>query len=69
LVVDKGRLNANVAPLKCGDTYKACALTIKDSDLTCETGTNSPALRPEFKDLYLQEETAASQAAKISGEE
>jgi hypothetical protein len=45
-------------------------LTIKDSKLTCEAGTNSPALRPEFKDLYLQEEKpAASQAAKISDEE
>jgi hypothetical protein len=57
-----------------GDEYKVCVLTIKDSSLICETGTNSPALRPEFKDLYLQEEkpasrAAASQAAKISGEE
>jgi hypothetical protein len=36
--------------------------------LICETGTNSPALRPEFKDLYLKGErpaTASSQAAKI----
>jgi hypothetical protein len=56
--------------VKNGDTYKACALTIKDSNLICETGTNSPALRPEFKDLYLQgERPAASQAAKISEEE
>src|SRR5918999_3771786 len=57
-----------------GDVFKACALIIKDSNLIFETGTNSPALRPEFKDLYLQEEkpasqAAASQAAKISGEE
>lgn len=53
-----------------GDEYKVCALTIKDSSLICETGTNSPALRPEFKDLYLQEEKpTTSQAAKISGEE
>lgn len=56
--------------VKNGDTYKACALTIKDSNLICETGTNSPALRPEFKDLYLQgERPAASQAAKISDKE
>jgi hypothetical protein len=47
-----------------------CALTIKDSNLICETGTNSPALRPEFKDLYLQEEKpTTSQAAKVLGEE
>jgi hypothetical protein len=51
---------------KNGDAYKVCALTIKDSNLICETGTNSPALRPEFKDLYIQEERpATSQAAKI----
>jgi hypothetical protein len=56
--------------VKNGDTYKACALTIKDSNLICETGTNSPALRPEFKDLYIQgERPATSQAAKISDEE
>lgn len=52
------------------EEYKVCALTIKDSKLICESGTNSPALRPEFKDLYVQEERpAASQAAKISNEE
>jgi hypothetical protein len=52
--------------VKNGDAYKVCALAIKDSDLICETGTNSPALRPEFKDLYLQEKRpATSQAAKI----
>jgi hypothetical protein len=52
--------------VKSGDVYKACALIIKDSNLICETGNNSPALRPEFKDLYLQEERpATSQAAKI----
>ncbi|HEU4446680.1 MAG TPA: hypothetical protein VFR94_18555 [Nitrososphaeraceae archaeon] len=59
--------------VKNGDVYKACLLTIKDSNLICETGTNSPALRPEFKDLYLQEEKepaiTSSQAAKISEEE
>jgi hypothetical protein len=56
--------------VKNGDEYKVCVLTIKDSKLICEAGTNSPALRPEFKDLYLHEEKpAASQAAKISDEE
>ena len=43
-----------------GDEYKVCALTIKDSNLICQTGTNSPALRPEFKDLYLQEEKSTT---------
>ena len=46
--------------VKNGDVYKACVLTIKDSSLICETGTNSPALRPEFKDLYLQDERPAT---------
>jgi hypothetical protein len=56
--------------VKNGDTYKACALTVKDSNLICETGTNSPALRPEFKDLYLQQERpATSQEAKLPDEE
>jgi hypothetical protein len=53
-----------------GDEYKVCALMVKDSSLICETGINSPALRPEFKDLYIQEgKPTTSQAAKISGEE
>ena len=52
------------------EEYKVCALTIKDSKLICESGTNSPALRPEFKDLYLQgERQATSQEAKTSEEE
>ena len=56
--------------VKTGDVFKACVLTIKDSNLICETGTNSPALRPEFKDLFVQGErlTPSSQAAKISDE-
>jgi hypothetical protein len=53
-----------------GDEYKVCAMTIKDSNLICQTGNNSPALRPEFIDLYLQEERpTTSQAAMVSDEE
>ena len=53
-----------------GEDYKVCALTIKDSNLICQTGNNSPALRPEFIDLYLQEERpTTSQAAMVSDEE
>ena len=57
--------------VKNGDVYKACVLTVKDSNLICESGTNSPALRPEFKDLYLQEQepVTSSQAAKISDDD
>ena len=53
-----------------GEDYKVCALTIKDSNLICQTGNNSPALRPEFIDLYIQEERpTSSQAAMVSDEE
>jgi hypothetical protein len=52
-----------------GEEYKVCALTIKDSNLICQTGNNSPALRPEFVDLYIQEESpTSSQAAMVSDE-
>jgi hypothetical protein len=48
-----------------GDEYKVCALLIKDSNLICETGNNSPALRPEFIDLHIQQEqpTTTTEAA------
>jgi hypothetical protein len=53
-----------------GDDYKVCALTIKDSNLICKTGNNSPALRPEIIDLYIHEERpTSSQAAMVSDEE
>ena len=53
-----------------GEEYKVCALTVKDSNLICQTGNNSPALRPEFIDLYIQEERpTTSQAAMVSDEE
>jgi hypothetical protein len=31
-------------------------LLIKDLNLTCQTGKNSPALRPEIVDLYFNQE-------------
>ena len=53
-----------------GEDYKVCALAIKDVNLICKTGNNSPALRPEFIDLYIQEESpSTSQAAMVSDEE
>ena len=52
-----------------GGEYKVCALTIKDSNLMCQTGNDSPASRPEFIDLFVQEEGATtSQAAIVSDE-
>jgi hypothetical protein len=38
-----------------GDEYKACVLTVKDMNLKCGTGHNSPANRPEFIDINLDE--------------
>ena len=36
-----------------GDPYKACIFTVKDLDVICKSGHNSPAARPEFVDLSL----------------
>jgi hypothetical protein len=38
-----------------GSEYKACVVTTKDLDLICNTGHNSPASRPEFTDISLNE--------------
>ena len=42
-----------------GAEYKACVMTTKDLELLCKTGHNSPASRPEFADINLDEVTAA----------
>ena len=36
-----------------GAEYKACVMTTKGLELTCTTGNNSPAVRPEFVDISL----------------
>jgi hypothetical protein len=36
-----------------GEEYKACVLPVKDLEIICTTGNNSPASRPEFVDLSL----------------
>ncbi len=36
-----------------GEEYKACVLPVKDLEMICTTGNNSPASRPEFVDLSL----------------
>jgi hypothetical protein len=45
-----------------GDEYKVCALTIKDSNLMCQTGNDSPASRPEFVDLFVQAAMVSDQS-------
>jgi|SRR5215208_4024185 len=42
-----------------GTEYKACVMTTRDLELLCKTGHNSPASRPEFVDINLDEVTAA----------
>lgn len=36
-----------------GEHYKACVLPVKTVEPICTTGSNSPALRPEFVDISL----------------
>jgi hypothetical protein len=48
-------------PVNSGDEYKGCVLTVKDMNLKCGTGYNSPANRPEFIDINL-EETSTNEA-------
>ena len=46
-----------------GDKYNACILPLKDLKLTCTTGQNSPAPRPEFVDISLSSSTTTSEKA------
>jgi hypothetical protein len=41
-----------------GVEYKACIMTTKNLELLCKTGHNSPASRPEFVDINLDEPIA-----------
>jgi hypothetical protein len=60
-----------------GAEYKACVMTTKNLELLCKTGHNSPATRPEFIDINLDEITAAGterveseeQEARIEGQD
>jgi hypothetical protein len=59
--------------IKTGETIKVCALLIRDSNLVCQTGNNSPALRLEIVDLYIKQgdeaTTTINQALSIRGGE
>jgi hypothetical protein len=41
--------------INSGEEYKACISTVKVLELECKTGNNSPASRPEFVDLTLND--------------
>jgi hypothetical protein len=45
--------------INTGTEYKTCVMTTKDLELLCKTGHNSPASRPEFVDINLNEITAS----------
>ena len=50
-----------------GDEYKACVATVKNLELICKSGNNSPAARPEFVDLSLN--TTGSNVEQVTVEE
>jgi hypothetical protein len=41
------------ATINTGAKFRACTMIVKDLLMSCEKGQNSPALRPEFVDTYL----------------
>jgi hypothetical protein len=45
--------------VNAGDEYKACIATVKDLELICKSGNNSPAARPKFVDISLNATTTA----------
>jgi hypothetical protein len=45
--------------IKVGEQFKACALFIKDSILKCQTGNNSPALRPEVVEMSFDQQSTS----------
>ena len=51
--------------VNAGDGYKACALPLKTLKIICIDGNNSPAKRPEFKDLSLSS-TGSDKSEKSS---
>jgi hypothetical protein len=53
--------------VNAGTEYKACIMTTKSLDLTCTSGNNSPAARPEFVDLSLNA-TGGTEESVTGGE-
>jgi hypothetical protein len=39
--------------IKSGDEFRVCAMVLKDLQMVCQTGVNTPALRAENVDMYL----------------
>src|SRR5215211_6229842 len=43
----------NATSIKSGDEFRVCSMVLKDLRMVCETGVNTPALRAENVDMYL----------------
>jgi hypothetical protein len=52
-----------------GDEYKACVATVKNLELICKIGNNSPAARPEFVDLSLNASSGSDSEQVMTEEE
>src|ERR671910_2648165 len=52
-----------------GDEYRACVATVKDLELICKSGNNSPAARPEFVDLSLNATNGDVEQVAITDED
>jgi hypothetical protein len=55
--------NVTVNP---GDEYKACVATVKDLELICKIGNNSPAARPEFIDMSLNSSSSSIEPETVN---
>ena len=49
-----------------GDEYEACVLPINDLRLICTSGQNSPATRPEFVDISLNQTTTTALSEEVA---
>jgi hypothetical protein len=49
-----------------GDDYKACIATVKDLELICKIGNNSPAARPEFIDMSLNSSSSSIEPETVN---
>jgi hypothetical protein len=55
--------------INSGEEYRACIATVKNLELMCTTGENSPASRPEFVDLSLNSTSGDVKQSTTSEEE
>ncbi len=55
--------------INSGEEYRACVATVKDLELICKIGNNSPATRPEFVDLSLNATSDGIQQSTVAEEE